>query len=281
MEAHSSVFSIEAMSEILQVSRSGFYEWLNRGLSNRGVQDGELFKVIENLFYKFRRRYGSDRIFRELLDLGYRISRKRVARLMAENGLFSIYNVRKKVKTTISDHAEPPSPNLLNRNFRTDKPNQAWVSDITYIESDRGWLYLCTIKDLFSSKVVGWSLADHMKTELVLDAFRMAVSLRSPDPGLIFHSDRGVQYCSRAFRDALTENGFLSSMSRKGNCWDNAPAESFFATLKCELIYHVKIKNLDHARSLIFDYIEFFYNRIRKHSSLGYKSPVMYEKIAA
>lgn len=281
METHCGECSIEAMSKLLQVSRSGFYDWLKRGPSSRSLEDAKLIKVIENLFYKFHRRYGSDRIYRELLDLGYRISRKRVARIMGENGLFSIYNVRKKVKTTISDHNEPPSPNILNRNFRTEKPNQVWVSDITYIGSDKGWLYLCTIKDLYSSKVVGWSLDDHMKTELVLDALYMAMSLRKPVPGLVFHSDRGVQYCSKNLRAVLAENGFVSSMSRKGNCWDNAPAESFFATIKCELIYHVKIKNLDHARSLIFDYIEFFYNRIRKHSSLGYKSPVMYEKNAA
>jgi len=269
------------MSEILQVSRSGFYDWLNRGVSQRELADQELLKVIEELFYKFNRIYGSDRIYHELLDLGYRISRKRVTRLMAENGLFSKYNVRKQVKTTISDHDEPPSPNLLNRNFQTDAPNKVWVSDITYIGAETGWLYLCTIKDLYSNKVVGWSLADHMKTELVLDALEMAIELRHPEEGLIFHSDRGIQYCSKIFKEALKENCFSSSMSRKGNCWDNAPAESFFATLKCELIYHVRIKDLDHARRLIFEYIEFFYNRVRKHSSLGYQSPVMYEKNAA
>lgn len=278
MESHSDELSIEAMSQLFQVSRSGYYEWLNRNPSARKVADMELLKIIEDLFYQFKRRYGSNRIHRELRDRGYRSSRKRIARLMAENGLFSIYNTRRKVKTTISDHNEPPSPNHLNRNFKTDAPNKVWVSDITYIDSGEGWLYLCSIKDLFSNKIVGWSIADHMKTELVLDAFDMAVSLRKPSRGLIFHSDRGIQYCSKLFKDALIENGYISSMSRKGNCWDNAPAESFFATLKCELIYHVRIKNLDHARRLIFDYIEFFYNRIRKHSSLDYLSPALYEK---
>lgn len=281
MENHCTEFSIETMSALFNVSRSGFYDWQNRGPSSRKLQDIELFKVIEEIFYQFRRRYGSDRIHKELRDRRIRVSRKRVERLMSENNLYSIYNTRRKVKTTISDHDQPVSPNLLNRNFQVHKPNIAWVSDITYISSASGWLYLCQIKDLYSSKIVGWSLADHMKTDLVLEALEMAVNLRNPSKGLIFHSDRGVQYCSKIFREALENNGFKSSMSRKGNCWDNAPAESFFATLKCELIHHVQIKNLDHARRLIFEYIEFFYNRIRKHSSLGYVSPVMYEKNAA
>ena len=281
MEKHSNEFSIEAMSEIFLVSRSGFYEWLTRKPSARQLKDLELTEIIEEIFYEFHRRYGSDRIHKVLQDRDVRVSRKRVERLMSEKGLFSIYNARKKVKTTISNHDFPISPNLLNRNFQVDQPNVAWVSDITYLPSQTGWLYLCQIKDLYSNKIVGWSLADHMKTEMVLEALDMAVQLRNPSPGLIFHTDRGVQYCSNLFQEVLKELGILSSMSRKGNCWDNAPAESFFATLKCELIHHVRLKSLDHARRLIFEYIEFFYNRIRKHSSLGYKSPVMYEKNAA
>lgn len=281
MESHINELSIEAMSKIFEVSRSGFYDWQNRSPSARKLKDLELFEMIESLFYKFKRRYGSDRIYHELIDLGIRISRKRVARIMAENGLYSIFNIRRKIKTTISNHDAPISPNLLNRNFNVDTPNRVWVSDITYIPSAAGWLYLCQIKDLYSNKIVGWSLADHMKTDMVLDALNMAVELRKPKEGLIFHSDRGVQYCSNLFREALEDFKFKSSMSRKGNCWDNAPAESFFATLKCELIHHVRLKNLDHAKEVIFEYIEFFYNRIRKHSSLGYQSPIMYEQNAA
>ena len=281
MESHSDECSIEAMSELFQVSRSGFYAWLNREPSARRLKDIELTTVIEEIFYEFKRRYGSDRIHKVLQDRNIRTSRKRVERLMSENKLVSIYNTRRRINTTISDHDYPVSPNLLNRNFQVDQPNKVWVSDITYLPSARGWLYLCQVKDLYSNKIVGWSLADHMKTEMVLEALEMAVKLRNPSEGLIFHSDRGVQYCSNLFQEVLMELGIQSSMSRKGNCWDNAPAESFFATLKCELIHHVQLKSLDHARKLIFEYIEFFYNRIRKHSSLGYKSPVMYEKNAA
>jgi len=281
MESHSNELSIEAMSGLFEVSRSGYYSWLKRKPSQKKLRDAELFIIIEDIFYKFHRRYGSKRIYEELQDMKIRTSRKRVARLMSENSLFSIYNTKRKVKTTISNHDEPVSPNLLNRNFSVSQPNKVWVSDITYIPSAEGWLYLCQIKDLFSNKIVGWSIDKHMRTELVLDALYKAVSLRRPLKGLIFHSDRGVQYCSKLFREALEELEFKSSMSRKGNCWDNAPAESFFATLKCELIHHVRIKNLDHAYELIFEYIEFFYNRIRKHSSLGYKSPMMFERNAA
>jgi len=277
MEYYSTEFSIEAMSKVLQVSRSGYYKWLGRGIPKRRREDQVLFEKIEKIFYEARRVYGSDRIHRVLREQGIRVSRKRVERLMSQNRLYSIYNVKKRVRTTNSEHDNPVSPNLLDRNFEVEQPNQAWVSDITYIPSGAGWLYLCQIKDLFSRKIVGWSLANHMKTELVLEALNMAVESRNPSPGLIFHSDRGVQYCSKIFREALKELGIISSMSRKGNCWDNAPAESFFATLKCELIHHVVLKNLDHARHVIFDYIEFFYNRIRKHSSLGYMSPFKYE----
>ena len=278
MEDHECDFSIEAMSQILNASRSGYYDWLNRVPSRRKLTDQDLFMEIESVYFEFHRRYGSDRIHKELRDRGIRTSRKRIERLMAENNLRSIYNIRKKVKTTDSNHDLPVSPNLLARNFQVMKPNLVWVSDITYIPSQQGWLYLCQIKDLFSRKVVGWSIADHMRSEMVLDALAMAVGLRKPKPGLLFHSDRGSQYCSKIFRDALNEYQMISSMSRKGNCWDNAPAESFFATLKCELVNHVRFKNLDDAKRQIFHYIEFFYNRIRKHSSLGYLSPTLFEK---
>jgi len=278
MENHEDDFSIETMSQILNVSRSGYYDWLVRPISRRELADKELFMEVEKIYYEFSRRYGSDRIHKELRDREIRTSRKRVERIMAENDLKSIYNTRKKVKTTDSNHDLPVSPNLLNREFEVMKPNLVWVSDITYIHSRQGWLYLCQIKDLFSRKVVGWSIADHMRTEMVLEALDMAVKTRSPKPGLLFHSDRGSQYCSRIFRDALNDYQMISSMSRKGNCWDNAPAESFFATLKCELVNHVFFKNLDDAKRQIFQYIEFFYNRIRKHSSLGYLSPALFEK---
>jgi len=232
MENCASEFPIEAMSKVFQVSRSGYYDWVKRSLSARKQKDIELVIIIEEIFYEFHRVYGSDRIHRELRARKIRISRKRVERIMAEKKLFSIYNTKKKVKTTDSNHNYPVSPNLLNRNFEFDQPDMAWVSDITYIPSDAGWLYLCQIKDLYSRKIVGWSIAGHMRTEMVLEALDMAVELRNPSEGLIFHSDRGVQYCSNIFREALQELGIISSMSRKGNCWDNAPAESFFATLK-------------------------------------------------
>jgi transposase InsO family protein len=278
---HRQEFSIEAMSMILNVSTSGDYEWLHREPSKRENDNKMLLTKIENIFNDYFKRYGSPRVYQELRSAGEHVGENRVAKIMAKNGMKSIYNTRKKVKTTISNHSFPVSPNLLNRNFNPAESDLVWVSDITYIHSQIGWLYLCQVKDLYSKRIVGWSIATHMRTEMVIEALQMAIDQRGVRKGLLFHSDRGSQYCSNEFRKVLQFRGIISSMSRKGNCWDNAPAESFFATLKCELVYHVVFKNLDDARRQIFHYIEFFYNRIRRHSALGYLSPMQFEKLNA
>lgn len=267
---------------MLNFSRSGYYKWLNSGQSKRKRDDAALLAIIRPLFLKFRKRYGSPRIFREMKALGYRISRKRVERIMRENKLISTYRKRRKPKTTDSKHDNPVSPNLLNRDFTAALPDQKWVSDITYISSRGGWLYLCMIKDLCTKEIVGWSVANHMRTSMVIQALEYAVLQRQPAAGLIFHSDRGSQYASNSFREKLTDHKMIQSMSGKGNCYDNAAAESFFATLKCELIFHMEIADLEHAEKVLFEYIEIFYNRQRRNSSIGYISPAEFAaKLAA
>jgi len=230
-------------------------------------------EIIKPMFLKLKKKYGSPRIFEELKASGFSIGRKRVERIMRENGLLSTYRRLRKPKTTDSKHDNPISPNLLNRDFSAEKPDQKWVSDITYISSLKGWLYLCMIKDLCTKEIVGWSVADNMRTSMVIQALDNAVTRRRPGAGLIFHSDRGSQYASNAFRQKLADYKITQSMSGKGNCYDNAVAESFFATLKCELIYQMEIKDLAHAQKVLFEYIEIFYNRQRRNSSIGYISP--------
>lgn len=261
------------MSKIMNISRSGFYKWRKSGLSKRKKDDAMFLEIIRPLFHKFKKRYGSPRIFREMQGLGYRLGQKRVERIMCENKLFSTYRKRRNPKTTDSGHDNPISPNLLNRDFSAAKPNQKLVSDITYLWSKKGWLYLCMIKDLCTKEIVGWSVADHMRTSMVIQALENAVIRRPPAAGLIFHTDRGSQYASHAFREKLKGYEMLQSMSGKGNCYDNAAAESFFATLKCELIFHMEIEDLAHAEKVLFEYIEIFYNRQRRNSSIGYISP--------
>ena len=209
---------------------------------------------------------------------GYRVSENRVAKIMKNIGLSAQIKRKFRVLTTNSSHSYPISPNLLNQDFHVSEPNKAWVSDITYVKSAKGWLYLCVILDLFSRKVVSWSLADHMRTEMVIEALDRAVEPNKPQAGLIFHSDRGSQYASYRFRDKLNEYKFVSSMSRKGSCYDNAVAESFFGSLKVEEIHKNKYLNIFEVRRSIFEYIEIFYNRNRKHSYLGYKSPIKFEE---
>jgi transposase InsO family protein len=267
------VCGIKAMSKIMKVSRSGFYKWRKSGLSKRRRDDAILLEIIRPMFHKFKKRYGSPRIFKEMKALGYRIGQKRVERIMRENKLFSTFRKRRNPKTTDSKHDNPISPNLLNRDFSAAKPNQKLVSDITYLWSKSGWLYLCMIKDLCTKEIIGWSVADHMRTSMVIQALENAVIRRPPAAGLIFHTDRGSQYASHAFREKLKGYEMLQSMSGKGNCYDNAAAESFFATLKCELIFHMEIEDLAHAEKVLFEYIEIFYNRQRRNSSIGYISP--------
>ena len=277
MREHSSKYPIEKMARILRISRSGYYKYLSRGKTKRSQENEILSKKIKEIFEKTRKRYGSPRITDELHEMGFKCSKNRVARLMKELDLISRRRKKYKIKTTDSDHELPISPNLLNRNFKVNKPNKVWVSDITYVHTMEGWLFLCIIIDLYSRKIVGWSMKDHMRASLVIDALKMAYNSRRPGRGLIFHSDRGVQYASKDFRLKLTAYKMISSMSRKGNCWDNAVSESFFHSLKTELIHHQRYETRGEAKQDIFEYIEVFYNRERIHSANNYLSPVDYE----
>jgi transposase InsO family protein len=265
------------MCRLLSVSPSGFYAWLRRKPSERAERDVALASNIVAIHKESRGTYGSPRIHSELRDQDISVSRKRIARLMRENGVVGC-QPRRTQKTTDSAHTHPVAENVLNREFNVDAPNTAWVTDITYVWTHAGWLYLAVIIDLYSRRVVGWSMADHMRTELVTGALNMALGQRTLSLPLIHHSDRGSQYASDEYRRALSQNGITCSMSRRANCWDNAVAESFFATLKAELIHRRQWPTREMVRMAIVEYIEVFYNRKRRHSSLGYSNPVAYEK---
>ena len=234
--------------------------------------------MIIEIFKTGRNVYGTRRIANELRRKGLIISRRRIASLMAAAGLRC--KTKRKFKTTTdSKHSKPIAPNLLKRQFHVAAPNRYWVGDITYIPTKKGWLYLATVIDLYSRQIVGWSMADHMKADLVNDALLMAIWARKPEKGLIWHTDRGSQYASDSHRNILKDHGIIQSMSRKGSCWDNAVSESFFHTLKTELTHHHKFKNQEEAKNVIFEYIEVFYNRIRTHSSNNYLAPVEFERV--
>jgi transposase InsO family protein len=262
------------MCEVLKVNRSGFYKWKKAGLSMRKKRRQKLMKMIEEIFQKTFRRYGVRRVYRELRKRGVIVNRKLVQAIMHEKGLQPKRRRRFRV-TTDSKHSLPVSKHRLQRIFRVEKANTVWVSDITYIDTKEGWLYLSTFVDLYSRKVVGWSMSDRMTADLVTNAYDMAVERRGTAPELV-HSDRGSQYASEAFRKRLKK--CKQSMSRKGNCWDNAVAESFFGSLKSELVHQRVFETRKEAEMSIFEYIEIFYNRIRLHSTLGYLSPSEFEQ---
>jgi transposase InsO family protein len=267
------------MCKVLEVSASAYYDWRERPPSKHNVEDKLLIKKIEGIHEQHKGNYGARRIRNDLLDDSdvSCVSRQRVARLMREEGLEC--KRKKKFKTTTnSDHDKVVAPDLLKRDFSPAKPDKSYVSDITYIWTSEGWLYLAVVIDLFSRIVVGWSLSSRMTTAIVTDALEMAIANRRPAAGLIHHSDRGVQYASGAFRQLLELHDYQCSMSRKGNCWDNAVAESFFRTLKSELIYQHRYDSREQAKAAIFEYIEVYYNRQRKHSSNDYMSPYNYEQ---
>ena len=266
------------MCKVLKVSRSGYYAWRRRVPSAREMADEELLAEIKKIFAASKQTYGSPRVHIELQADGIRVSRKRVARLMRENGLKVARKRKKKVVTTDSDHALPVAPNLLNRDFTASRPNEKWVTDISYIRTDAGWLYLAVVMDLFSRCIVGWAMRADLSQALVLSALQMAIDNRQPSPGLLHHSDRGSQYCAHAYRQLQADHGMITSMSRKGNCYDNAAMESFFATLKNERVDRHHYRNRAEARRDIFAYIEGFYNRRRRHSAVGYLSPIAFEK---
>ena len=266
------------MCQMLGVSTSGYYDWLNRPPSPRQLDDKHLIPLITEIFNSQRNGCGTRVIKKALSRQGFQLSRRRIGRLMKLAGLKC--KTRKKFKaTTDSRHHYPVAPNLLNRAFEVDKPNRTWVGDITYVWTDEGWLYLAMVIDLFSRRVVGWSMDKRMKASLVNNALLMAIWQRKPERGLLWHTDRGSQYASDSHREILADHGITQSMSRKGNCWDNAVAESFFHTLKVELIHQSRFKTREEAKQAIFDYIEVFYNRQRLHSTNDYWSQVDYEKM--
>jgi putative transposase len=267
------------MCKVLEVSTQGFYAWCRRGPSPRKLDEASLAARIKAIHAGSRGRYGSPRVHAQLRKEGVRVGRKRVERLMRQQGL-QARRKRKFRRTTDSKHDLPVAPNLLERNFETDGPDQVWVTDITYVWTHEGWLYLAALLDLFSRRVVGWAMSASLDRGLALDALHMALQGRQPPPGLVHHSDRGCQYASHDYRDALDACGIVCSMSRKGDCWDNAVAESFFGSLKAELLNEEEYATRAEARSAIFDYIEVFYNRRRRHSYLGFLSPADYERLA-
>jgi putative transposase len=271
---------IGTMCRVLLVSRQGFYAWAARPPCARKRRDGALGKQIRRVFEDARWRYGSPRVHRELEAKGVGISRKRVARLMREEGLVARPQRRRFIRTTDSKHGYAPAPNLVARRFQPPAPDRVWASDITYVRTATGWLYLAVVLDLFSRRVVGWSMRPYLDRRLALAALNMAVQTRAPSPGLVHHSDRGVQYACEDYRQALGAVSAVPSMSARGDCWDNAVVESFFSTLKLELLYREGVMTADETRSAIFQYIEAFYNRRRRHSTLGYLSPVQYERRA-
>lgn len=278
VELNSSEFEVEKMCRLFEISRSGYYDWLKRDNSQKYLENQKLLIKIIKIHEDSKKRYGSPRITAELKKAGELVNHKRVEKLMRMNGIRAKMKRRFK-RTTDSKHSNPIAENILNRDFKAEKPNQKWVSDITYIPVLTGWLYLCTVIDLYSRKVVVWSMDTSMETSLVSNALKSAINSRNPDDGLIFHSDRGSQYASNEFRNLLKEHGFIQSMSRKGNCWDNAVAESFFHTLKTEELFFYRFNNVQEAKSTIFQYIEVDYNRKRCHSYLNYLSPYEFENL--
>ncbi len=278
IDAKKAMFPVGVLCETLKVSRSGYYAWTRRDESHHRRMDRVLAVKIRAHHAASGDTYGSPRIVDDLRANGDAVGRKRVARIMRQEGLDA--RPRRGFKrTTDSKHSFPIAPNMLQRNFEADAPNEVWVADITAIRTWEGWLYLAVIVDLFSRKVVGWAAADHMRTELAIKALTMAVTRRQPEPGFIHHSDRGSQYASNDYRDQLDFMGALASMSRKGDCWDNSVAESFFATLKKDLIYRRSWPTKSQASHAINDYIGNFYNSRRRHSTLGNTSPIIYEMV--
>lgn len=265
------------MCRVLKVSRSGYYAWRTRPESPRTRANRRLVSEIRAVHEASRKNYGSPRVFEELRERGHTAGRHRIARLMRENGIRG--RRRRRFRTTTqSNHSHPVAENVVERRFDVQTMNETWATDITYIWTLEGWLYLCVILDLFSRRVVGWSMDARIDQNLTLSALKMALGDREVKPGLVHHSDRGSQYAAKAYRNVLVAHDIESSMSRKGDCWDNAVVESFFATLKVELVHDSVFVTREQARREIFDYIEVFYNRQRRHSYLGYLSPVNYER---
>jgi putative transposase len=279
MKMHSSEFSVELMAKVLKVSRSGYYAFCSgKRQCARTERHRHLDQRIKKLFEEHQQRAGSHKITIDLHESGVSVNRKTVARRMQIHGLKALVSRKYKVVTTDSHHALPVAENLLNRNFTVPSPNEVWVTDITYIKTASGWRYLAVFIDLFSRSVVGWSLGKSLSAKLVCEAFIRAVWHRKPPRGLMVHSDRGVQYASYEFRRLLVQYGCIQSMSRKGNCWDNAVAESFFHVLKLECTNRYLFRDIFDVNKVVFEYIELYYNRKRRHSALKYRTPAEWER---
>lgn len=268
------------MCRLLEVSTSGYYAWRRRPESRRARENRCLLVEIRAVFAESDETYGSPRVYRDLSARGQSCSENRVARLMRVHGIRAKQARRFRV-TTDSEHEHPVAENLLERQFDVDVPNARWAADVTYVWTREGWLYVAVVMDLFSRRIVGWSMQASLARQLVIDAMHMALGQRQPSGGLLHHSDRGCQYASGEYRQLLTDAGCTCSMSRRGNCWDNAPVESFFSTLKRERVHHRQYRTREEARQDLFHYIECWYNRKRRHSSLGYLSPAEYEEAMA
>ena len=281
VEDHRTVWPVSIQCDVLEVARSGYYAWRKRPLSDRARRREELTDRIRAVHaVKHQDAYGAPRIQRELLAQGHPCNRKTIAKCMKQAGIQAKTVKKFRVSTTDSKHAHPVAENVVNREFRPLEKHETWTADITYIPTAEGWLYLAAVEDLHSRKIVGWSMSDRIDSRLVVDALEMAIQRELPGEGLVAHSDRGVQYASEHYQTLLRKHGLTCSMSRKGNCWDNAPMESFFATLKKELIHQEQYATREAARRSVFEYIEVFYNRVRRHSALGYVSPEQFEEAA-
>jgi transposase InsO family protein len=265
------------MCEVLNVSRSGYYAWCVREPGEQAARRSELTERIRKVYGESRQTYGSPRVHAELAEQGIDVCVNTVARLMRRADLRAVMTPRFVPRTTDSDHGLPVAQNLLGRDFSAEAPDRKWVCDITYIHTDQGWLYLAAVMDLCSRRIVGWSMAEHLRAELCTDALRMALETRRPGPGLVHHSDQGVQYASDDYQSQLAERKIAVSMSRRGDCYDNAAMESFWGTLKTEWVYRQTYATREQAKASIFWYIECWYNRKRRHSALGYRSPEQFE----
>jgi transposase InsO family protein len=276
MEKHYTSYALTEMCVVLDVSISGYRAWKRGGTPDRKwLTDAQMLAIIRAIHAELKGAYGSPRMVRELRLRGFTAGKERVERLMRENDIRARHKRRFKV-TTDSKHAFPVAENLLDRDFTPTAPNQVWTADMTYLWTDEGWLYLAIVLDLFNREVIGWSLKPRMTTDIVTDALMMAWFRRRPEPGVMHHSDRGSQYASHAFQNKLKELGMICSMSRKGNCWDNAPSESWFNSFKNERYHGIHYETHDEMKAASFEYIEVFYNRTRQHSTLGYQSPSQY-----
>ena len=277
IRAHRIEFPVKTMCRVLEASTSGYYDWLREPIGKRQQRHAQLAAAIRRVHRGHRQVYGSPRVHRDLVEAGHRVCRNTVARVMKEHQIRARTHKRFRVCTTDARHAHPVAPNLLDRQFTASELNQVWLTDITYIPTDEGFVYLAGVMDLCSRRIIGWSMAEHLRAELVCDALNMALSARQPGADLLHHSDRGVQYACQQYQSILAERGITVSMSAPGSCYDNAPKESFWGKLKTELVHLEHLTTRQQAKAAIFEWIECFYNRVRRHSALGYLSPERFE----